>query len=746
MLTRPGQTRRLYEFGPFRLDASKRRLLRESDPVLLTPKALETLIVLVENRAVIVSKDELMNSLWPDSSVEESNLSQNIFVLRKALGDSARERRYILTVPGRGYQFIETVNEIGDEKEAREACRLATEAPKSAAVDNRAARRSALWLAPALFAGLLAASLSWRLARHPDAWPEFKQRRLTANLPDNPVTHAAISPDGKYLGYSDRQGIHLQSVDTGQSQSARWPPAVERAEGSWDFESWYPDSTRFIARFVARENPASLWSVPLFEGTPVQLIGDAYGGSRVSSDGTLVAFLRKPVFLGNNVGDPYTVGAGEIWLMGSRGETPHRIMTAGDLSGFERIAWLPGADRIAYKYWRQQGQTAQLSVESRDLNGANRVTLVSNRGLQDFVFVSSDRLIYSQSMEGDNSDYGTDNLWELRFDPKNGALRGSPHRLTDWSGFSLTGITATASGRRLTFLRGAHHHSVIVGDLADHGDRMLDIRRLTTDDHSNVPLTWTPDSQEVIFLSRRTQVPQIYSQAFNGANPPRLISSAPPIDFEAVRLAPDRASLIARGRARDSTREAFYQLPVGGGGARLIFVPEGDVCGDFRCVSGGAASCAYQVESPDHRELIIKSFNLLSAHVRELLRIPVEPKSDYHWALSPNGLLIGLLKSEWGSNQIRFFSLQSGENRAIAVSGYAELRSLDWAPDSKSVFVGSSGPEGSVLLHIDLSGRTQPIWRQPQPLNTWGIASPDGRRLAIFATSVEANVWVMDGS
>jgi DNA-binding winged helix-turn-helix (wHTH) protein len=77
---------------------------------------IETLIVLVENRGRVVSKDELMKTLWPDSFVEESNLSQNIFVLRKALGDS-QEKRYILTVPGRGYQFIEIVREIGEQQD-----------------------------------------------------------------------------------------------------------------------------------------------------------------------------------------------------------------------------------------------------------------------------------------------------------------------------------------------------------------------------------------------------------------------------------------------------------------------------------------------------------------------------------------------------------------------------------------------------------------------------------------------------
>lgn len=117
METMPQQIRHLYEFGPFRLDPQRRVLLCANEPVALTPKAVETLIVLVQNRQRVISKDELMKLLWPDSFVEESNLSQNIFLLRKALGDSTQERRYILTVPGRGYQFTETVREIGKEDE-----------------------------------------------------------------------------------------------------------------------------------------------------------------------------------------------------------------------------------------------------------------------------------------------------------------------------------------------------------------------------------------------------------------------------------------------------------------------------------------------------------------------------------------------------------------------------------------------------------------------------------------------------
>jgi eukaryotic-like serine/threonine-protein kinase len=107
----------LYEFGPFRLDPAKRLLLRGEDPSALTPKAFETLLLLVENRDRAMLKDELMRRLWPESFVEDSNLSQTIFVLRKILGDTAQDQRYIVTVRGTGYRFAEPVRENKKEEE-----------------------------------------------------------------------------------------------------------------------------------------------------------------------------------------------------------------------------------------------------------------------------------------------------------------------------------------------------------------------------------------------------------------------------------------------------------------------------------------------------------------------------------------------------------------------------------------------------------------------------------------------------
>lgn len=100
---------KLYEFGPFRVDPGKEVLLRAGEPVPLTPKTFQVLLVLVRHHKEVVSKDDLMKAVWPDTFVEEANLSRNIFMLRKALGDNLEDQRYIITVPGRGYRFAENV-------------------------------------------------------------------------------------------------------------------------------------------------------------------------------------------------------------------------------------------------------------------------------------------------------------------------------------------------------------------------------------------------------------------------------------------------------------------------------------------------------------------------------------------------------------------------------------------------------------------------------------------------------------
>src|SRR5215467_10009420 len=109
------EDKRVYGFGPFQLDPEKQTLLRDGEPIALAPKAFQLLLTLVRHGTETVSKDQLMKSVWPDTFVEETNLTRNIFALRKALGESD-QNRYIITVPGQGYRFAADVELLSDQE------------------------------------------------------------------------------------------------------------------------------------------------------------------------------------------------------------------------------------------------------------------------------------------------------------------------------------------------------------------------------------------------------------------------------------------------------------------------------------------------------------------------------------------------------------------------------------------------------------------------------------------------------
>ena len=106
----------LYEFGPFRVDAEKEVLLCTGESIPLQPKTFQILLVLIRNYQQVVTKDDLLKAVWPDTFVKEANLSRHIFLLRKALGD----QQFILTVPGRGYRFVEDVRLVPDTRAAQD--------------------------------------------------------------------------------------------------------------------------------------------------------------------------------------------------------------------------------------------------------------------------------------------------------------------------------------------------------------------------------------------------------------------------------------------------------------------------------------------------------------------------------------------------------------------------------------------------------------------------------------------------
>jgi eukaryotic-like serine/threonine-protein kinase len=576
---------------------------------------------------------------------------------------------------------------------------------------------------------------TWFFPRRTEPLPQFKQRKLTANAQDSPVLNAAISPDGKYLGYGDQQGIHLQLVATSGVQSLTLPADIQPEKDSWAFGSWFPDSTGFLASASVPGKPSTVWSIPILGGEAQKLaeVEDMFGGGSVSPDGSNIAYERL------RSGD----GAREIWVIGSHGDSPHKILTAENQATISGIAWSPTGNRLAYRYRRAKGDRTEILVQSCDLSGAGITTILLDNHLTAFTWTLSGRFIYSRNSEVGSAE--SDNLWELKVDGKNGTPQGKAHQLTDWSGFSVYSFSATGDGKHLAFLRRNDHASVFVGDLTGNERHLVNSRRLTLDDNYNILLAWTPDSREVIFSSQRATNRLIYRQALDPGSAPQLITPAGDTNFFVARLSPDGASILLEGAPIASHKMGLYRVDLEGGIPHLLFNTDGFVM--FWCTNRAANLCVFGKPSVGKNELVVVAFDPLGGPGKELVRIPLEAGSsadigfDYSWRLSPDGSRIGIVRRH--GHQIRLVPLGGGQTRTITVKGYPDLQDLNWANDSQSMFVSSVEPGAAALLHVGLNGDAQPVWQQPQPNLTWGFPSPDGHHLAILGVSSEANVWMI---
>jgi TolB-like protein/DNA-binding winged helix-turn-helix (wHTH) protein/Tfp pilus assembly protein PilF len=179
-------SRASYEFGPFSLDAGKRLLWRNGEPVPLAPKVLETLLALIENRERVLTKDELLEQVWGDTSVEEGGLTRNVSILRKTLGEKPDDHQYIVTVPARGYRFVADVRETKGKGAALGAGLPA--GPAVAKEPDTDSRPRAMWwvrrwVVPAGLAALAVAAIVYLL------------RPVRATEPGRPaITSLAVLP------------------------------------------------------------------------------------------------------------------------------------------------------------------------------------------------------------------------------------------------------------------------------------------------------------------------------------------------------------------------------------------------------------------------------------------------------------------------------------------------------------------------------------------------------------------------
>ncbi len=263
--------RQSYEFGSFRLDAQERLLQRDGVTISLTPKAFDLLLALIERHGRLVEKEELFQTVWPDTIVEESNLSSNIALIRKALGDGENGLKFIETVPKRGYRFVGEVRKVQPALVEPEPAAIIPELPRPA-MPPLSAEQARHWQRPALIvAGSVVALLV--------VWAGWSFQR-TAHLPPTKVVpftslpgnerQPSFSPDGNQIAFvwdgeaGDNQDLYVKQVGNEAMVRLTTDPAADVTP------CWSPDG-RSIA-FV-REQPtgAGLYLIPSLGGVERRL-------------------------------------------------------------------------------------------------------------------------------------------------------------------------------------------------------------------------------------------------------------------------------------------------------------------------------------------------------------------------------------------------------------------------------------------------------------------------------------------
>ncbi len=316
--------------------------------------------------------------------------------------------------------------------------------------------------------------LAWFLLhRPPKPSAELTQKRLTFNSSENPVESAAISPDGKYLAYSDRAGIHVKLLSTSEERLIPRPAGVP-ASAYWGVASWFPDGTQLLADAYEPGGHKSMWTVSVLGQSPRELREGA-SEWEVSPDGTHIAF--SPLGASDNVR--------EIWVMGSQGDNPQKVLAVGENEWLHSVHWSPDGQRLAYIREQRSADRYQYSIETCDLKGASRTVVVSadpGLWLPDFWWLPEGRIVYARQESLGSSD---DNLWQIGIDNHAGTPTGKPKRITQWAGSYLWGLSASADGKRLVLLKTTYQSQVYLGELAAGGTRMNPPRRLTNDEASD---------------------------------------------------------------------------------------------------------------------------------------------------------------------------------------------------------------------------------------------------------------------
>jgi Tol biopolymer transport system component/DNA-binding winged helix-turn-helix (wHTH) protein len=534
--------RHLYEFGPFRLDATERLLLRDQQHVPLTPKAFETLLMLVEHGGHVIEKDELMKKVWPDTFVEEVNLAKNVSNLRKILGAEQSEH-YIETIPKRGYRFVAGVREVWAEEESPQNIQGDVSSPpyqwdaevgvqpngkpvfgvadlvraKSVVTDSSPGRSVASRIGlPIVFLaiGAIVAIAVWFMMLRPLSKPSTPLLKITplTSLPGN-EDQSAFSPDGNQIAFvwngekEDNSDIYVKMVGSER-------PLRLTANSAPDTDpAWSPDA-RYIAFLRQSAESGGVILVPTLGGAERKL-ADVFPYRPVvigntlsySPDGKLLAVPDK-----SSQEQPFSIFSISI----ETGEkTKLTSPSAGSLGDFFP-AFSPDQKTLAFV---RSVSIATADIYLLSLAGGEPARLTfNNSSIRGLSWTSDSKELVFASRRGGS----TYNLWKVS------TIDGTPERLTT-SDRDVYSPTISLHGNRLSYTQSMMDGNIWrIGLQTSKGQENQPLKLISSTQEDSGP-QYSPDGKRIVFASRRSGSFEIWVCESDGFNPRQLTTIGGPL-------------------------------------------------------------------------------------------------------------------------------------------------------------------------------------------------------------------------
>jgi len=310
----------------------------------------------------------------------------------------------------------------------------------------------------------------------------------------------------------------------------------------------------------------------------------------------------------------------------------------------------------------------------------------------------------------------------------------------------MANMSATSDARHLAFRRSSYQSGTYVADLAPNQTRITNLRRLTLHEAESAT-AWTVDGGAIIFSSSAKGRNGIFKQAIDGNSSQPIVTGPLPQEFAWPRVSPDGDWILYGADAREdglgsnSSTVQIMRVPIAGGIPQPVLTAS--IVDTLRCARSPGTSCMITELSPDRKQLIFTAVDPLKGRGRELARFQVDdPNGNYGADISPDGTRIAIVKMQTG--RIHILSLSGEAPQEFTVANY--ITGLNWAADGRGLFVCTSTLRGSALTHVNLQGRTQVVWEEEGGRGNYGAPSPDGRRLAIWGSTITSNIWMLENS